>query len=125
MAESRRRYVWSSTWCDHLTANVVAEIAGNTLVGWGRRKRWLQGYEVTVSGRTVTIKVTVRGNDQWKVHRRQMAVIVAISAAARVPRGTFGIPVPMRLSPHGNRGARRVGSAHSISQQVHGHEGSH
>lgn len=127
MAESRRRYQWVAGWDDELSAVAAQQQIATAIERWASRWSWFQGGRVELlDGGRVLVEVTIRGRDQWAVHRRQVRLIAAVAASLRMRRSLFGDPVPLRLPPHGNRGraaARRVDElGHRVDQDQEHHE---
>lgn len=53
-------------------------------------------------------RVTVSGEDQWRVHKRAIGLSRTLYAVCKLPLAAIPTPVWETLPPHGNRGYSRL-----------------
>lgn len=97
MPQATRIYTWKILWEDELMPVAAFATVDRILNMWSRRWAWLLSATVGLEGEScLSFSVTVRGNDQWRVHRRAVKVASATAAALRMPYRELGIPVPAK-----------------------------
>lgn len=100
MAESRRVYRWELRWDDPLATVAAQPAVVRALEIAAIRYRGFMGAEIEHEDHCLIVKLTMKGRDQWWVHRKQWNVMAGVSATLRSSLSSLPEPVISQLPHH-------------------------